>query len=306
MPPPGVPAPVARAWLLLALAALLAAPAVPAQPAPGVPLVKATLSVSVEDPGHALQPDRDEALVVLLSYNVQTGAVPAPGPDPTNPDNDTQHTRITLAAKTIPSWVENVTFDPPVVEVKPPTGSGNTPATAMAIVHVKRGAPALQREDFVITGSAEPNGNIQAASGESPAIKLRAAFIAKVNVTAPVQQIVPGGRWTDMPFTLTNLGNAETKVELNVTARPQDSQVEYPPSVTLPVNGTQVVNVRLRVPWTYGEGGIVELEATPLNDQDEGKPTKAEIEVLGQSATPTLGAPAALLALAALALLRRR
>ena len=44
--------------------------------------------------------------------------------------------------------------------------------------------------------------------------------------------IVPGGRWTDVPFTVKNLGNGETKMKLNVTARPQDSQVDYPLSVT--------------------------------------------------------------------------
>lgn len=272
----------------LVLLAVLLAPASLAQgtlPAGASP----SLSVAVEDPGRSLAPGKTDSLVVLINYNVPLGGHPAPGSDPTSTANDTRPTRITLATKAVPSWIESVSFEPPIVEIKMPAGTaaGSQSARAVAIIHVKPDAPALQREEFIITGTAEPNGNIAGKTSESPSINLRATFVAKVNLTAPEALVVPGGRWHDMPFTITNLGNAETKVRLNVTARPQDSQVEFPQSIVLPLGATQEVVVRLRVPWTYGERGIVELEATPLTDQDEGRPAKLDIEVHGQSAVPT-------------------
>lgn len=294
-----------RAWLL---ALLVLAPALASLAAAQGPGTFASLTVAVEDPGRAFSPGRNESLNVLINYNVHPGGAPAPGPNPTEEGNETQPTRVTLSAKAIPSWVENVTFDPPVVEIKIPFGhvSGTIPALATAIVLVKPDAPALQREEFVVEAVAAQNGNLQEARAESAAIKLRAAFVARVNVTTEPSIIVPGGRWTDITFHVVNQGNAETKVELNVTARPQESEVDYPKSVTLPVRGAQDVVVRLRLPWTYAEGGIVELEAIPLTDDDEGKPARAETEIFGQSAVPAPPLAVALALVAGLALSRRR
>lgn len=295
-----------RLAALFLLGALLAPASLAQVEIPGGP--SPSLSVAVEDPGRSIAPGKTDALVILINYNVPLGGHPAPGSDPTSTTNDTRPTRISLEVKTMPSWIDNVSFEPPIVEIHMPAGAaaGSQSARAVAIIHAKSDAPALHREEFIVTARAEPNGNIPGKTSESPPINLRATFVAKVNVTAPESSIVPGGRWHDMPFTITNLGNAETKVKLNVTARPQDSQVEYPLSVTLPLGGSQEVVVRLRVPWTYGERGIVELEATPLTDQDEGKPTKRAIEVHGQSAVPTVQLPLMLAGLVALALLRRQ
>ena len=287
----------------LLLLALLAPPAAAQVPADAV--VRSQLSVSVEDPGRALQPGKMEAIVVLLSYSWSTGAQPGLGSDPTKEENASQRTRVHLAVKQQPSWVANATFEQETVElaVNGPA-SGTSAAVVNLILGIDPRAPALQREEIVVTATADPNGNLGSASGESPPVKLRAAIVAKLNLTAEAAQVVPGGRWTVMPFTLRNDGNTELKVKLNVTARPQDSQVEYPESVTLARDQQQVVEVRLRVPWTGAETGIVELEAVPLLDDEDGRPARASIEVLGQSAVPAAGPLVALLA--ALLLARRR
>lgn len=292
-----------RLLAALLLLALLAPPAA-AQQLPGDGVVRSQLSVSVEDPGRALQPGRMEVIVVLLSYSWSTGAQPGLGSDPTTAENASQPTRVRLAVKQQPSWVANATFEQDVVEL-PVEGpaSGTSAATVNLILGIDPRAPALQREEIVVTATADPNGNLGSATGESPPVKLRAAIVARLNLTAEPSQVVPGGRWTAMPFTLRNDGNTELKIKLNVTARPQDSQVEYPESVTLPRDAQQVIEVRLRVPWTGAETGIVELEAVPLLDDEDGRPARASIEVLGQSAVP---APAPLLALLAAFLLARR
>jgi hypothetical protein len=308
-----------RAWGLpsvrpaLALAFALAfalAPSVHAQTLPASPVMQpAQLSVFVEDPGHALAPGKVEPLDIGVNYNVPAGGQPTP--DPSNNDTSAQPTRVTFAVKTLPPWVTNVTFVPSTVNISFPLGSPNAAyaAKAKALLTIDPKAPALDKREFVITATAQPNGNIGGASAESPSINLKPGFVPKVNVTAPTSMVVKGGRWTDMPFTIQNLGNHNTTVKLNVTARPQDSEVEFPTSVNVSVDGSQVVHVRLRIPWTYGEGGTLEVEATPLaisDDSQDGKPARANIDVNGQSAVPGVELPAALLSVGTLALLLRR
>lgn len=296
-----------RAALLgLLLVALVLAPPALAQLPTGGGVVQSQVTVAVEDPGRALQPGKLETVNVLVNYFWSPGAVPGPGSEPAGEQNQTQRTRVTLAVKQMPSWVANATFangEVIEVEVQGP-GSSNAPNVVPLVLGIAPDAPALQREDIIVTAAADANGNIGPSRGESPPVKLRGAVVARVNVTSEASQIVPGGRWTVMPFTVRNDGNTELKVQLNVTARPQDSQVEYPTTVTIPRNESARVEVRLRVPWTYSIGGIVELEAIPLVDDEEGKPARSEIEVLGQSAVPV--GPLAGLAVILAALGRRR
>jgi hypothetical protein len=289
----------ARAWLVVPALALALAPALAhAQ----IEIVNSTLSVSVDDPGRALQPGKNETFDVRVTYSPQAGAQPGPGtdPDPTS-ENGTKRTKVSFAVKTSPSWLSNATFDPPALEFAVQTGGGGVTRFAKLTVHVAAKAPALQKELLVITASAEPNGNVKGAAQDSPEIKVKPAFVPKINITAPPSMFVPGGRWTDMPFTMKNLGNGETKVKLNVTARPQDSQVDYPQTMTVPLDGTVTAIVRLRIPWTYGESGALELEALPLTEDDTGRPAHVGIEVDGESAVPDVGAPLLLALVAALA-----
>jgi hypothetical protein len=289
---------------LLILTALL--PSAAHAQSPATP-VASLIAASVEDPGHPMTPGGNETLDMIVTYTVQSGGEPTP--DPNNNETSAQPTQVTFQPKTVPPWVLSVTFVPPVlnVSVPLPTTGGQFTNNAKVILQIDPKAPALDKKEFVITARAAANGNIAPSQADSPSINLKPAFLAKVNVTAPTTLLVRGGRWTDVPFTVKNTGNGDSNVKFNVTARPQDSQVAYPANLTIPAGQSVTVNVRLRIPWTYGEGGAVELQSTPTTDTgDPGKVATTDVEVNGQSAVPSLGLGASLAALGLLAAARRR
>lgn len=285
----------------LALAVILLAPLALAQ----VPLVAPSLNVFVEDPGRALTPGATEALTLVVNYNPTQQGRPAPSPTAERPEN-TQPTRITLAVKEQPSWVRNVTFEPPEIFVH--MRLENTSPYIMrasALLDVAPDAPALVRENFLVTATAEPNGNIQGATVDSPELKIRALVVGALNVSAEPSVVLAGGRWTTVPFTVRNDGNSDIVARVNVTLRPENSQVEFPTTLQLAVGESRVVDVRVRTPWTNAELGELELEAVPIVDGEEATPARAIVDVVGTSAVPGPG-PAMLLALLALVAWRRR
>ena len=285
----------------LLLLALLA-PTAAAQ----LPLVTPTpFGVFAEDPGRAFVPGSVEDVTIVVNYGPGQGGRPMPAPTLERPENTTP-TRITLAVKTLPSWITGVTFEPEVILVVMGIENVNRSSfTYRSIAHlnVSPDAPALERESFVVTATAEPNGNIQGASSESPELKLRATTVGIVNVTAEPVLVTPGGRWIDVPFTVRNDGNSPIVAKLNVTVRPENSQVRFPETLELARGEERVVIVEMRTPWTNAEFGTLELEAVPIVDGEEGNAARAEIAVTGESAVPLGPAIAAALAVAAL---RRR
>lgn len=295
---------------VLALLVLLAAPTVFAQQLPGGIVPAPTFSAFVEDPGRAFLPGNVEAVAVVVNYDPGETGRPAPAPTPERPEN-TQPTRITFAVKQQPSWVGSVVFDPPEVlvnlSIDPATGTSSSHSErVLALLNISPSAPALVRESFIITANAEPNGNIGGATAESPDIKLRVTTVGKLNVSAEPLTVLPGGRWTSVPFTVRNEGNSEIVAKLNVTVRPENSQVKFTDTLQLARNESKIVEVRVRVPWTNAELGTLVLEAAPIVDGEEGEVAEAEVEVRGTSAVPGVGLPLALLSLSALALSYRR
>lgn len=287
----------------LLLAFLLALPLAAAQ---ATNPTQPTLVVSLDDPGRSLPPGGEGVIGLTINYIVPASGVPTP--EPTDLENGSRPTFVTLSLKKAPSWTTGGWFDPPVVRIQVPPGGGARQARAELHLNVSPEAPAGQREDLVVAATAEANGNLQSASGESPPLKIRPSFVYALNVT-PVDEgpvIIGGGRWTPVAFTVRNLGNSEVTAKLNVTLAPENSQVRFPDSLTLPVKGEQVVEVEVRTPWTYAEFGTLELEALPLTEDDEPPAAAGSVDVSGQSAVP--GPPLPLLAgiLVACVLLRRR
>lgn len=287
----------------LVLVALLLAPTALGQLA----VVPATLTVFIEDPGRAFIPGTNETVSVVVNYAPGQGGRPAPAPTAERPE-DTEPTRITFAPKDVPSWITQVTFDPPEILVYMGlnrTGQGTLGGRTQAILTVSPDAPALERELFTVTATAQPNGNIAGATSDSSELKFRATTIGKLNITSEPTAIIPGGRWTTIPFYVRNEGNSDIVAKINVTTRPENSQVEFTNTLELKRNETRTIEVRLRTPWTGAEFGTLELEAAPIVDSEEGTAARAEVSVLGESAVPlpTLGP---ILALAAVALLARR
>ncbi|HUR69028.1 MAG TPA: hypothetical protein VM370_07250 [Candidatus Thermoplasmatota archaeon] len=279
--------------------ALLAMPSAAAQ-LPGVGVVAATLNVFVEDPGRAFIPGTNETVVVIVNYAPQQGGRPAPAPTAEEPENTTP-THIAFAPKTQPAWISSVTFEPPEVFINMKLENATKPtysARVNAILAVAPDAPALQRESFVVTATADPNGNIQGASQDSPDLKLRATTVGKLNVSADPMLVIHGGRWTTIPYTVRNDGNSPIVAKINVTVRPELSQVEFTDTLELAAGETKIVEVRVRTPWTNAEFGELELEATPIVDGEPGTASRALVEVRGESAVP--GAWGALAVLGAL------
>lgn len=279
-----------RMRALMLVLAMLLAPSVLAQTVPPLPGATAPqLSVFVEEPGGTgMLPGTTVTLTLRVTYNPGQSGRPAPAPSAERPE-DTTPTRITIAVKAQPTWVDNVTFDPPVLYANF-SASQVQPAhhlVALAYVNISPFAPANEREPFVVTLTAEPNGNIPGQTAESGAdFFLRARIVGKLNVTAEPTLVVAGGRWTTVPFAVRNEGNSPIVAKVNVTVRPENSQVEFLDTLQLAHNETKVVDVRMRVPWTNAEFGTLELEAVPIVDGEEGEIARAEIAVRGESAVP--------------------
>lgn len=282
---------------LLLLAALLLAPGALAQ----LGLVPATLSVTANDPGgNGLQPGAMTDIVVIVNYQVSQTGRPTPAPTPDRPEA-TAPTRITLSVKSAPSWVDNVTIEPAEHFIYLGPENATTVShrrVSTAHVNVSATAPAGQREPFVFTATAEPNGNIAGGAADSPELLQRARVVGVANVTGPAQVTLAGGRWSTVEFNVRNDGNAPLLMKLNVTVRPENSQVKFADTLQLGAGASSVVPVELRTPWTNAEFGVLELEATPIVEGEEATPARAEVAVVGESAVPFPGGLPLALALA--------
>lgn len=289
--------------VLLLVAPLLAALAPSAQAQVG--LVDSQLAVAVPDPGGGLSPGTEAAVMVIITYNAGPGRQPAVDPV----TGQTVPTKVHLEIVQKPAWVNATRFEPEVANLTLKPVSGNAAGNVTLLLTVAADAPARVKEDLVVRATAEPNGNVRGSTAESAPIKLRARVVTKVNVTAVPESpvFVSGGRWTTVPFVVRNDGNDEMTAVLNVTTRPEDSQIDLPETtLVVPRGGSATVEVGLRMPWTYGSLGTLELEVQPLAQDEEPKAGRAAVDIDARSAAP--GAPPAFLALAcvAAALLARR
>lgn len=293
--------------LVLLLAALALLPHAQAQ-------ATATLSFSLTDPGLSVPPNGTIAVPLSGTYTVGPGG--RPSPDPNDPDTLSNKTRVVFAVDKMPDWASDVRVDPPELWLHVPLAgvSGSTNAASVvpfrASVHVtaKPDAPALVRGNVTVSATAQENGNIPSAT-HAYSLPLKPALVAKVEVVPQVESpfLISGGTWAALPFRIDNVGNEEeTLVALNVTVRPERSEIEFPKEVRIPRGASQTVEVRVRTPWTERETGTIELEATPIVETDDAPSATATVDVVGQSAVP--GPPPAWLvaSLVACALLLRK
>jgi hypothetical protein len=293
----------------------LALPLVAAQPLPQQQANAAQVSGFLEDPGHPLGPGANETIVLRIHYVWSEASVAQPNPDSGDLTNSsTAPTKITYVPKAIPTWIDNVSFDPPVTWA-PSTANGAPLAPGASeelkvnvILHVKPGAPALNHQNLTISLHADANGATGAADGTTTELMLRPADnpAIKIEPKGGNTTAVKGGRGVPITFLVHNVGNDETTVQLNVSTRPQDSIVDFPPVVTLRPGETQPVDVVLRVPWTYGEEGSLELSGTPVSGDATGAVAKATVDVVGQSAVPSVEPLLLLTGIGLLALFHRR
>jgi hypothetical protein len=295
--------PVVPALLVACLLPSLALGQVPA----GTPN-EPTLTANLEDPGHALSPGGNETIALKVGYTPGAASVPGPLPDTNDPsETKTAPTQITFEVKAKPSWVENVTFVPSVAFANITPGQRQEMAITV-VLHMAPDAPAQDHQNLSVVVHAAQNGATAAKDAESPMLMLRPDIVPRVKVELknPGLAIVKGGQWQPIAFLVTNTGNGQLTARLNVTAAPQDSIVDAPPTVTLAAGETQTIEVLLKLPWTYGESGALTLEATPLAGEAEGRAVHADAEIAGQSAVPDVAPLLAVGLVGLLALLRRR
>lgn len=292
----------------LVLALLLLAPLLAATAEAQVGLVATSVQVSIQDPGRALVPGRNETVPVTLNYIWQPGARPAPA---SNGTVYPEPTRVTFTVLQVPSWVIEAHVYPAELLVELPTNiglNGNRAVDGISLnLTLDPNAPALQREEVVIEATAAPNGNMAGSTGQSPAIKLRADIVAVLNVTAEAPDVVvKGGRWNTVDFTVRNEGNYDLVAKLNLTLKPENAETRFPTEVTIKRGESVVVPVEIRTPWTEAELGTLELEATPVLEDDDGDSVTASVEIQGTSAVPGPGLAPLLVCLAVLAWRARR
>lgn len=297
---------------LVALALLAGAASVPLALAQEQ-LGSTTLAINIVDPARALQPGATEVLILSpVVYRVPQSA--AGEPDPTNTQNFTRPTRITFSVVEKPDWVLDAQVVPSELLVIPPNQfDGRTSVELLGLVvllNVSPDAGAQSRQSLVVEGTAEQNGQIPARTQRSSEMPLRVALVADLEVTSPLASpfVLKGGEWTKVPFEVRNLGNDDLTVVLNVTLKPELSEVRLPKElqVVIPRNGTHLVEIEIRTPWTERERGTLELEATPLLEASEGKAERHALEVEGASAAPGPGLLPVALLLAGLAVAYRR
>lgn len=290
--------------LLVACLAPLAAAQVPNDPH------QPSLNAYLEDPGHALVPGANESVLMKVTYTPGQASVPAVSQDTNDPTNsNAAPTRITFAPKETPPWVRNVSFQPADINVSWTPGSHPNPVPVLVILQIAPDAPAGNHQNVTIALHADANGPTPAADAVTGELMLRPGNVPQVKVApqSAGQALLKGGSPQAITFLVTNVGNGPITARLNVTARPQDSIVDVPATITLEAGQTLPVDVTLQLPWTYGESGTLTLEATPLSADDlQGKAAHADVDIAGESAVPGVGPLGVLALLGLLALARRR
>jgi hypothetical protein len=215
---------------LLALALLLTALAAPAEAqtvlCAGVnQTCQTTTQVTIHPPDEPIPVMGDFA---VLPVEVQYTYVPT--------SFSLTSTPIELQLTRFPPWAA-ATLSPSTlhapVDFLP---SGLQPVTrtlhAFLLVSATSDAPAFTQGVLEVQAHAHGNGNLQASSG-SVQVPVQADYFGALGVQAPSALALRGGEGKAVPLTITNLGNAATRVSFEVAAAPAGVKVTPPGELTL-------------------------------------------------------------------------
>jgi hypothetical protein len=146
-------------------------------------------------------------------------------------------TPIALAVANAPPWAV-ITISPstvyiPVSQTEANQNVQTKTAQAFLLVSTTADAPAFTQGNIEITASAQTNGNLQASQARN-AIPVQADFFSIIEASTPslIQKAKPQAEVL-YPVTVTNFGNALTKVEFVVESLPEKWQVTPPSPITL-------------------------------------------------------------------------
>lgn len=195
-------------------------------------------------------------IAIEYSYAPSSGAI-APTP-------------IQLSVTQSPPWAV-ATVSPTTVFADvslQPGGAQQTKVTGLqsfVLVTATQDAPAFTQGIIEITANAPPNGNLD-ASQRSVQIPIQADFFSILEANTPnaIQKAKPQAL-VSYPVTVTNFGNAQTKVDFSIDEGgiPEKWQVALPPPVTLQARqqgqtqNTRTVNVQIQTPFQNGYMNVV-------------------------------------------------
>jgi hypothetical protein len=183
-------------------------------------------------------------------------------------------TSVSLAASQIQL---SVTQFPPwaVATVSPSTvyapvdfaPSGGQPVqrtlNSFLLVSATQDAPAFTQGVIEVQAASQGNGNLQQSTG-SVQVPVQADFFSIIEATTPnaIQKAKPQAL-VSYPVTVTNFGNAQTKVEFLPEGVPEKWQVTPPSPVTLQARqqgqqqNSRTVNLNVQTPFQNGYMNVV-------------------------------------------------
>lgn len=137
--------------------------------------------------------------------------------------------------------------------------------TATLLITATQDAPAFTQGIIEVTATALPNGNLDGTSTPVQ-IPIQADFFSILEANTPnaIQKAKPQAL-VSYPVTVTNFGNAQTKVDFSIDEGgiPEKWQVALPPPVTLQARqqgqtqNTRSVNVQVQTPFQNGYMNVV-------------------------------------------------
>jgi hypothetical protein len=252
-----VRAPTLRAILVALMLALPAVAALaPAAQAQG-PLPQPTLLVNVEVPQAHVPPlgpaVRTSGVVELTAFAPPLGSQ-----------------RITLAVLKAPAWAEVVVSPPEVyIDLQPFGTTWVGEAEFEVELRASEQAPAFAPGPVVVGARLDP-GTLSPGADAETSFPVVAGWFPLLDVQAASPVRVPAGERHVFPVTVTNFGNANTKVLLELVGKPGKLDVQLPASVVLQskqAGGTQTstrLPLGISAPADFTDTTPVTLRVTPV------------------------------------------
>lgn len=179
-------------------------------------------------------------------------------------------TSIQLTVTQFPPWAVATVSPSSILAPVQPVGQGAAQQTVQGmqsflLISATQDAPAFTNGIIEVTATASPNGNLQGSNGVV-SIPIQADFFSIIEATTPtaIQKAKPQAQ-VSFPITVTNFGNALTKVEFlfDEGAIPDKWQVTPPSPVTLQARqqgqqqNTKTVNLLVQTPFQNGYMNVV-------------------------------------------------
>lgn len=216
-----------------------------------------TVSVSISPP---TQPVKPLGAFIALPVTIQYSFSPSAGAIAPTP--------ITLSVSSAPPWAVATLSPTTVFAEVTAVGQGaaqqnSPPLNSFLLISATQDAPAFTNGIIEVTASAAANGNLVAKTG-TVQVPIQADFFSIIEVTTPstIQKAKPQAQVL-FPLTVTNFGNAQTKVEFIPDSVPDKWQVVIPAPITLnarqagQAQNTKTVNLNVQTPFQNGYMNVV-------------------------------------------------